>query len=86
MMTSGDGSDNLHVGSSVVFTFVIIKLKCTWECSRVLSLSECNCVKQRAVHCVLSTTKAWEDIPAQWPLEIQGLGFCFTMTAGTVLR
>jgi hypothetical protein len=29
MMTSGDGSDNLHVGSSVVFTFVIIKLKCT---------------------------------------------------------
>jgi len=29
MMTSTDGSDILHVGSSSVFTFVIIKLKCT---------------------------------------------------------
>jgi hypothetical protein len=76
MMTSTEGSDNLHVGSIAVFTFVIIKPKSTWECSWVLSLSACDlCEAERTPLCVIgnkgvrrhtSTVTSWK--PRPWRL------------------
>jgi hypothetical protein len=75
MMTNTDGSDSLHVGSSAVYTFVLIKLQCTWECPWALSLSECNlCEAERTPLCVTgnkgvrrhsSTVTSWKPRPCR---------------------